>query len=318
VRVLAAPASLKGVLDAPAAAAAIAAGVRRAGLEAEEVPVADGGEGTAAVLAASLGGAWRELTVRGPLGEPTQARWLLLPDGTALVESAQAVGLGLVPESRLDPLRASSEGLGELIASALAERPRRLAVTLGGSATVDGGAGMRRVVGELPVPAVALCDVMSPLLGPRGAARAFGPQKGADAAAVEELERRLGSDPVLTPHAERPGAGAAGGLGTALAALGARLVPGASFVADAIGLRGRIDRAALVVTGEGRVDATTLEGKAPAWGAQACADAGVRCVLFGGVVDLVLDGVETHPLSGVPERAASDLAALGERLARSL
>ena len=157
MRALACPASLKGSLSAVEAAAALATGFREAGAEVDECPIADGGEGTAEVLHAALGGTWREATVSDPLGRSIAARWLVLPDGTAVVESAEAVGLGVLRER--DPLRASSRGLGELIAAALAEQPRALLVGLGGVATVDGGAGMREVLAALSVPTVALWDV---------------------------------------------------------------------------------------------------------------------------------------------------------------
>jgi glycerate kinase len=187
----------------------------------EPLPVADGGEGTAEALADTLGGEWRRADVADPLGRPVSARWLLLPDGRAVVESAEAIGLGrLAPEER-DPLRASSRGLGELVLAAAGAGARSLVVALGGSATVDGGAGMREVLTEPPLPTQAACDVSSPLHGERGAARAFGPQKGASPSDVEELERRLVALEELAPYADLPGAGAAGGLGAAFAALGA-------------------------------------------------------------------------------------------------
>ncbi len=147
VRALVAPASLKGVLAARDAAAELAAGFREAGAEADECPVADGGEGTADALRAALGGEWREAAVADPLGRPVAARWLELPDGSAVVEAAAAIGLGLVAMAERDPLRASSRGLGELIA---ATGGRRLLVCLGGTATVDGGRGLREVVRSLP------------------------------------------------------------------------------------------------------------------------------------------------------------------------
>jgi glycerate 2-kinase len=256
--------------------------------------------------------------VEDPLGRPVEAGWGLLADGSAIVESAAALGLGLVAPEARDPLRASSRGLGELVAAALGERPWRLLVGLGGSATVDGGRGLLEVVPRLSAPTLALCDVAAPLLGPRGAAQAFGPQKGADAAAVEELEARLAADERLAPFAGRPGAGAAGGLGAALAALGAELVQGARFVAEAAGLRRLLARAGLVVTGEGQVDATTLEGKAPAEVARAAAELGVPCVLFGGRVIAEPSGVEVVALSGEPARARADLEELGEQLGRRL
>ena len=317
-RALACPASLKGVLSAREAAEALASGLERAGAAAERVPVADGGDGTADVLHDALGGEWREARVSDALGRPVTARWLLLPDETAVVESAQAIGLARLRPDELDPLRATSRGLGELIVAALDERPASLVVGLGGSATVDGGAGLREVVRSLPVRTRVACDVSNPLLGKRGAARAFGPQKGAGHDAVEELERRLAGMDELRPFAELPGAGAAGGLGAALAALGAQLVPGAKLILEAVGFRERLAGAALVVTGEGTVDASTFEGKAPAAVLEASRAVGVRCALFGGRVAERLPRVELYELSGVPARAPDDLAELGERLGRSL
>ena len=317
-RALACPASLKGVLGALDAAAALADGLRRAGVEAEELAIADGGEGTAEVLARARAGTWHEAIVSDPLGRPVAARWLLLPDGTAVIESAEAIGLGRLAPAELDPLHASSRGLGELILAALTARPRAVLVALGGSATVDGGAGLREVLRSLPAPTRVLCDVRNPLLGERGAARVFGPQKGASPEAVEELERRLARMPELAPFASLPGAGAAGGLGAALAALGAELVPGAEVVLAEIGLHQRLRGAALAVTGEGAVDATTAEGKAPGAALALCRREGVRCVVFGGRIDAPLAGAETVALSGSPERAREDLVALGERLGREL
>src|SRR5690348_2042205 len=235
---LASPASLKGVLDSASAAAHLAAGLRRS-VTAEELPVADGGEGTAAVLHTALGGEWRTVEVADPLGLPVAARWLALPDGAAVVDSAEAVGLPLAEER--DPLRASTRGLGELLLAIVAERPRELLIGVGGTATVDGGAGVREVVGSAlrDVHVRVLCDVRNPLLGERGAARVFGPQKGADPAAVEELERRLASRAELEPYRDLPGAGAGGGLGAGLAALGAELCDGAALVLDPVGVRER-------------------------------------------------------------------------------
>lgn len=319
LRALACPASLKGVLTAAEAAVALAVGLRRApGVEAEELPIADGGEGTAEALAATLGGEWRTALVSDPLGRLVRARWLCLPDGTAVVESAEAIGLPLLSPAERDPLRASSRGLGELILAALQARPGRLLVCLGGSATVDGGSGLREVLGSLPVPTRVACDVRSPLLGARGAARAFGPQKGASPERVELLEARLARMRELAGVAELPGAGAAGGLGAALAALGAELVAGAELVLETLGFRERLRGAALVVTGEGTVDRTSAEGKGPGVALRICRGEGVRCAVFGGRVVEPLPGAETYELSGQPARARGDLTALGESLARSL
>jgi glycerate kinase len=313
--VVAAPASLKGALSAVEAAAALVTGFRGAGIEATALPVADGGDGTAAVLEAALGGEWRDACVSDAFGRPIDARWLLLPDGTAVVESAEAIGLRRLAPEELDPIRASSRGLGELILAAARAEPRSLLVGLGGSASVDGGAGMREVLDELPYLTTVLHDVRTMLAG---AARTFGPQKGATPAQVTELEERLAAISELVPFAGLPGAGAAGGLGAAFAALGAELVPGASYVLERIGLRARVHTVDLVVTGEGRVDRTTLDGKAPGEVANVCRNEGVRCVLFGGTGSESIPGAELHVLTGGPMRSAEDLRALGERLGRAL
>ena len=243
-----------------------------------------------------------------------EARFVLLPDGRAVVEAAEAIGLTRLGPDELDPMQASSRGLGELIVAALEAGATGLVVGLGDSATIDGPAGLRDVLDALPVETVVACDVANPLLGPRGAARAFGPQKGASPEEVEELERRLAGAAELAPYADLPGAGAAGGLGAALAALGARLVPGAELVIEAMGLRRRLQRAALAITGEGTVDRTSLEGKATGVVAGLCAELGVRCVVFGGRVQAAFPSAETVALSGDPGRARADLEELGERL----
>ena len=274
--------------------------------------MADGGEGTALVLHSVLGGEWRQAVVSDPLGRPVHARWLLLPDGRALVEVAAAVGLPLLARKERDPLRASSRGLGELVLAALEERPSALLVALGGSATVDGGAGMREALRTLPVPTTALCDVRTTLAD---AARLFAPQKGASAADVAVLERRLGEMSELRPFASLPGAGAAGGLGAALAALGAELVEGAATILELIGFDDALAGCDLVVTGEGEVDRTTAEGKAPGEVARRAAATGVRCVVFGGRVRAEVPDAETVELSGVRARAEADLVALGRSLA---
>jgi glycerate kinase len=290
MRAIAAPASLKEVLSAVAAAEALAAGLRAGGAEAIAVPVADGGEGTLDVL----GGDLRDAVVSAPLGGRVRVRWSLRNDGTAVVESAQALGFHTVAE--LDPVRASSRGLGELIVVA-AREARSLLVCLGGTVTVDGGAGMREVLDELPVPTRVACDVLSPLLD---AAYVFAAQKGATEDQLDLLAERLRGLPDV------PGSGAAGGLGGAFAALGAELLPGSALVLDEIGFDPRgYD---LVVTGEGAVDETTWLGKAPGEVVRRCRDAGVRCELFSARDDF----------SGDPARAREDLLALGERLARQL
>ena len=312
MRALLCPASLKGVLSARSAAAALARGMRAARGEAVELPIADGGEGTADALRAALGGAWNDAVVSDPLGRPHAARWLTLPDGRAVVEAAAAIGLPLLTVAERDPLVASSRGLGELVLAALRASPSALLVGLGGSATVDGGAGLRQVLRALPVPATVLCDVRTTLAD---SARLFGPQKGATAETVPLLERRLAALEELVPYAGLAGAGAAGGLGAAFAALGAELVEGAPTVLDLLGFDARLPETDLVVTGEGQVDRTTAEGKAPGVVAARCAAAGVRCVVFGGRVLDPVAGAETVSLSGDRDRAEADLEELGRSLA---
>ena len=301
MRVVICPDSFKGSLSADAAARAMARGVRwaRPGARIVRLPVADGGEGTLAALAAA-GGRRVACRVTGPLGGRVTATLLLLPRRTAVVEMAQAAGLLLVPRARRDPLAASTYGVGEMIAAAAARGARRIIVTLGGSATVDGGAGMAQALGARlldaaghPIPrggaglhrlaridasplrarygrlAVSgATDVRNQLLGVHGAARVFGPQKGATPAQVRRLEaglRRFARIVRRDLHrsiARLPGGGAAGGLGAGLAAFfRAPLGSGAELVFDALGLDAALRRADLVLTGEGNLDAQTAYGK---------------------------------------------------------
>jgi glycerate kinase len=302
------------------AAAFLAHGFRKTRVDVEELPIEDGGEGTLEVLQRALGGEWQVATVSDPLLRPVEARWLKLPDGRAAVESAEAIGLGRVAKRERDPLRASSRGLGEVIRAALEIDPPELLVCLGGTATVDGGAGMREVLTELPVPTAVACDVRNPLLGPSGAASAFGPQKGASPQTVAKLEERLGAMPELAGVATVEGAGSAGGLGAAFAALGATLIPGAELVLHLVGFHERLGDVDLVVTGEGIVDRWSAEGgKSCGFVAEACREAGVRCVVFGGHVVHDIEGAdELYELSGDTDLAAEDLVALGEILGRQL
>ena len=299
---------------------ALAAGMRGAGLEADELPVADGGEGTAEVFAATLGGEWRSAPASDPLGRPVEARYLVLEDGSAVVEAAEAVGLRLLGPGELDPLAASSRGLGELLNAVAGEVSGAILVGLGDTATVDGGAGLLEVGGDALSgrDLQVLCDVRNPLLGERGAARAFGPQKGASQEQVDELEARLAGMEELRPYAELAGAGAAGGLGAALASLGGELCSGAVLVLERIGFAGQVRTADLVVTGEGTLDRSSTEGKAVGEVLRVCEELGVRCELFGGRVEQPPSGTRPHALSGDPDRAADDLVELGGRLARAL
>jgi glycerate kinase len=178
---------------------------------------------------------------------------------------------------------------------------------------MDAGLGLLEALDALPAPTTVLCDVQSTLYEAPGL---YGPQKGADPEQVWELRARFRELERLEPVADLPGAGAAGGLGAALASLGAELVPGAAAVLDLVGFDP--GGHALAVTGEGRVDATTAEGKAPAEVARRCAEAGVRCVVFGGVVAVPLPGAESCVLSGDPARAFDDLVELGVRLGAGL
>ena len=328
MKVVCCPDSLKGVLPAHDAAAALARGLRRVGsIEPVRLPLADGGEGTAEALAAALGGEWRTARVRDALGRSVDARFLLLPGRRGVVESAEAIGLWRLDSAERDPMRASSEGLGELLLAAVDAGATELLVTLGGSATVDGGEGLRRALLGRSLRGAQLraaCDVTNPLLGKRGAARVFGPQKGATPAQVEALEERLAAMDELKPFATCPGAGAAGGLGAALAALGAELLSGIDLVLDAVDFDTRIRGAALVITGEGAVDATSSSGKVPGGVASACARGGVPCVVFGGQVRdgvhelYALGATAVLPLGGRRDRARSDLERLGEALGRLL
>ncbi len=209
---------------------------------------------------------------------------------------------------RLDPLAASSRGFGELVAAALANGARSLVLGLGGTATMDAGAGFLEVVGELPVPTRVACDVSATLLE---APRLFGPQKGAGSEVVAELERRFADRDDLEALRDARFGGAAGGLGAALASLGAELVAGAPLVLDAVGFDATgFD---LVVTGEGRIDATTALGKAPGEVVRRCGS--TRCVVVGGVVAAGVPGATTLALSGDPARAREDLVAAGRDLA---
>jgi glycerate kinase len=296
VRALASPASLKGVLPAREAARLLAAGFARAGVKAEQAPVADGGEGTAEMLNARV---VRTAAVHDAFGRPREAPIWGLADGTLLVQSADAIPLD---PSRLDVLEASSRGFGELLA-AVGSGPRLL-VGLGGTATMDAGEGLLEMVSELPAPTTVLVDTRATLLE---APARFGPQKGATPEQIAELEARFRG----RPFADLPGSGAAGGLGAALASLGAELVPGAQRLFELTGYRERAAGADLVVTGEGTVDGTTFEGKAPGEVVKLCSELGVPCVLFGGRVEA---GHNAVALSGDPAKAPEDLEGLGLRL----
>lgn len=275
MRLLAAPDKFRGTLTAHEAAAAIAAGAARAGWDARALPLADGGEGTLDVL----GDGNRRTTVTGPLGAPVAAAWRLEKDGTALIEAALACGLSLAggPEGN-DPLRATSRGVGELVAAAVAAGASRVVVAVGGVASTDGGVGALEVLpSPLPVPVEVAVDVEARFLE---AADVFAPQKGATPEQVRILRERLARLDVP----DIPGSGAAGGLAGGLAAVGARLVPGFDLVASRLGLDERLAEADLVVTGEGRVDATSFAGKVVGRVLDLAAEAGVETLVVAGEV----------------------------------
>jgi glycerate 2-kinase len=284
---LVAPDSFKGTFSAREVAAAVARGLRAAGREAEELPVADGGEGTIDALLSTLDGELREAHVSDPLGRPLDASFAMIDGGrTAIVEMARASGLGLVAEHERDAWAASTRGTGELIVAAVEAGAERVIVTVGGSATTDGGAGALEALAGTEVDLDVLCDVRTPF---EDAPRVFGPQKGADAELVRKLEDRL-DDLAQTfrrdPRGE-PMTGCAGGLSGALwSEHGARLQHGPTFVLGALGFDERMRAAAFVVTGEGRIDEQTLQGKLVGEVATRCRQAGVPCHGVVGRVDL--------------------------------
>lgn len=289
---VACPDKFRGTLTAAGAAAAMAAGLRRGGIESVvEIPLADGGEGTLDALLAARGGARRTARVTGPLGEPVDAEWGRLRDGTAVVEMAQASGLELV-RGRKDPLRASSRGTGELIAAAARAGATRIIVGVGGSACTDGGLAAVEALGWSlkGLDVTVACDVSTPFLD---AAAVYGPQKGASPAQVGLLSRRLEQlagvylDRTGVDVRELAGAGAAGGLAGGLAAIGAELEPGFEVVAGAAGLESALEGADLVVTGEGRLDETSFQGKTVGGVLEWAADLGVphRGVIAGQITD---------------------------------
>ena len=290
--ILVAPDKFKGTFGAVEVAEAIAAGIDAGGGEARRLPVADGGEGTAQALLASLGGEVRRAPASDPLGRPVEAEFVLLGDGeTAAVDTAAASGLALLGEDELDPWDASSAGTGELILAALEAGASRVIVGAGGSATVDGGLGAVKVIvaaGAVPRLVVA-CDARTPW---ERAAETYGPQKGADAEMVKKLARRMDELAAGAPRDPRgiEMTGCAGGLSGALwAHFGAELVPGAAFVLDTIGFDEAAAGAESVVTGEGRLDEQTLEGKAVAEVAARAGALGIPCDAVVGVNDLAED-----------------------------
>lgn len=277
-RYLLAPDSFKGTFDAAAVAAAMAHGVREAGGEADECPLADGGEGTLDALLGARGGRRIAADVHDPRRQPLRAEFGLLADGgTAVVETAAASGLPLLGPEERDPERADTYGTGELIAAAIVAGAQTVLVAVGGSATTDGGRGAIAALGsprDLGARLVVLCDVEAAY---EDAARLFAPQKGADAATVERLAARLDHYAATLPRDPRgvPMTGCAGGLSGGLwAAFGAELRPGARYVLEQVGFAQRLAEADAVISGEGRLDEGSLGGKLVGTVAAACAAAG--------------------------------------------
>jgi glycerate kinase len=324
MRVVAAPDKLRGTASAAEVAAAVARAAATAGWTCDQVPMADGGEGTLA----ALGGPNRTSVVTGPLGTPVEAAWRL--DGrTAVIEMAEASGLALVGGAEAnDPVAASTAGTGELIVAALDSGATRVVVGVGGSATTDGGLAALRALHPLGrlkgVELVVACDVRTRFVD---AAEVFAPQKGATGAQVELLRRRLDrlAQVYLAEHGvdvtELDGAGAAGGLAGGLAAAGARLVSGFDVVADELELYDRMEGADLVVTAEGFLDEQSFEGKVVGGVAELAAQAGVPVVaIVGEVFDGVGDRLEVVSLVERfgADRARSDTVACIEEVATEL
>lgn len=342
--VLIAPDSFKGCMSAARAAACMARGLRTVWPDAEFrlVPMADGGEGTVEAMVAATGGRLARAWVRDPLGRRVRAVYGLLGDGrTAVIEMAAASGLMLLTPRERNPLLTTTLGTGDLIRAALDAGARELVLAIGGSATTDGGAGMAQALGirlcdrrgrELPGGGGALsrleridvsgldprlaacrirvaCDVDNPLTGPRGAARIYGPQKGATPAMVKQLDANLSRLAACMARdlgrrvARVPGAGAAGGLGAGLLGfLKAELQPGVDMVVDAVGLEAHMRGCTLVVTGEGRLDGQTLNGKTPAGVARVAGRLGLPVVAVCGRVG---PGVERLQRVGITAYVAS-------------
>ena len=279
-------------------AAAMAEGIERGGGTADPCPAADGGEGTTDVLLDALGGEMRTASAHDPLGNWVKAEFALVRDGkTAIVEVAAASGLSLVDETERDPERATTTGTGELIAAALEAGATRIWVAAGGSATTDGGRGaidaLEAAGGIGDAELEVLCDTSIPF---ERAAEVFAPQKGASAEQVERLSQRLVALAGTLPRDPRGHAmtGAAGGLSGGLwAAFGAHLVPGSAFVLGLLGFDRRLEEADAVITGEGRIDSQSTEGKLTGEIARRCRAAEVPCHAVAGEIALAPE-VETR------------------------
>lgn len=329
-------------MSATEAAQAIGAGWRKAAPDDVQtmLPMADGGPGFVQVLHTGLGGRGRlvEVAASDPLGRPVAGQILVVDDDhgrTVYVESAQVCGLHLLSKAERDPSRTTSAGLAALLRAALDEGARRIVVGLGGTGTNDAGAGMLESLGAdaqrlRGVELMAATDVDIPLLGAHGATAVFGPQKGADAATLPVLEERLArfADATAPELAELPGAGAAGGIGFALFTLGGHRTSGADLVMQSLGVSAAVAASDLVITGEGSLDAQSLQGKLPVRIAACCLEARVPCIAISGRVMLGRSqaaaagfadtySIEAHAgsLAAAIELGAAGLSALAEEVA---
>jgi glycerate kinase len=321
---LVAPDSFKGTYSAAEVAAAIARGLRAGGQPAEELPVADGGEGTMDALLTARGGERHTVQATDPLGRTVDADWAMLADGrTAVVEVAQASGLWRVGDDERDAWAATTYGTGELIAAAAEGGAKTVILGVGGSATTDGGAGAIEALRDAgvrnnDVELLLACDVRTPF---EDAPRVFAPQKGADPKMVKRLEKRLAEFAAELPRDPRgvERSGAAGGIAGGLwAAYGAKLQPGAPFVLDALGFDERMRAARYVVTGEGRIDEQTLVGKLVGELATRCRQGGVACYAVVGKNDLDAFGARVIDLGDVIEATdEKEMEAAGRELAEA-
>jgi glycerate kinase len=320
--ILVAPDSFKGTLSATEVAEAVGRGLKEAGREVDLCPIADGGEGILEALLPAIEGELHTAKVSDPLGRPIEARFAL-GHGVAVVETAAASGLGLVAEAERDAVAASTAGTGELIIAAIEAGARTVYVGVGGSATTDGGAGAVRAIrdggGLGDSRLVVLCDVRTPF---EDAARVFAPQKGASRDDVKRLTRRLSDQARRLERDPRgvPMTGAAGGLSGGLwAALGAELVPGASFVLDALDFDRRMRASRAVITGEGKLDQQSLAGKAVSEVATRARQSGVPCYAVVGKRELDAFGLRVLDLQVVEEAGTlEELEAAGRRLAAAV
>jgi glycerate kinase len=325
--ILVAPDSFKGTMTAVEVANAIGRGLRQAGRPVDLCPVADGGEGTLEALREAFGGEPRAVAVSDPLGREIEASFVLV-DGDrgrklAIVEMAAASGLALVSAGERDAFAASTFGTGQLIAAAIEQGAEVVYVGVGGSATTDGGAGAVRAIrqagGVADAKIIVLCDVRTPF---EDAARVFGPQKGAGTDDVRRLTKRLNDLAARLDRDPRgvPMTGAAGGLSGGLwAAFGAELVPGASFVLDAVEFDRRMRAARAVVTGEGKLDQQSLAGKLVSEIATRARQSGVPCYAVVGTRELDSFGARVLDLQVVLEAGTpAQLRTAGRRLAKVL